>query len=75
MALTVLHAPLSPGIGTPVLSSALPNERAPIAFVLLFFFTTLKPRVECYTKSLNLKRELASEPLHISVKKLSKIAS
>jgi len=33
-----------------------------------FFFITLKPRVEWYTKSVSLKYEPASEPLHISVK-------
>ena len=32
----------------------------------LFFFITLKPRVECYTKSMSLKYEPALEPLHIS---------
>ena len=36
--------------------------------ILLLFFITLKPRVERYTKSMGLKYELASEPLHISVK-------
>ena len=35
-----------------------------------FFFITLTPRVERYTKSMILKYEPASEPLHISVKKL-----
>ena len=35
---------------------------------LLFFFITLKPRLESYTKSMSLKYEPASEPLHISVK-------
>ena len=30
-----------------------------------FFFVTLKPRVEWYTKSMSLKYEVASEPLHI----------
>ena len=33
-----------------------------------FFFITLKPRVEEYTKSMSLKYEPASKPLHISVK-------
>jgi len=33
-----------------------------------FFFITLKPRVKWYTKSMSLKYEPASEPLHISVK-------
>ena len=33
----------------------------------LFFFITLTPRVELYTKSMRLKYEPASEPLHISV--------
>ena len=28
----------------------------------------VEPRVECYTKSMSLKYEPASEPLHISVK-------
>ena len=32
---------------------------------VLFFFITLKPRVERYTKSVSLKYEPASEPLHI----------
>ena len=32
-----------------------------------FFFIDLKPRVEWYTKSMRLKYEPASEPLHISV--------
>ena len=36
------------------------------AHALLFFFITLKPRVECYTKSMSLKYEPATEPLHIS---------
>jgi len=31
-----------------------------------FFFITLKPRVECYKKSMSLKYEPALEPLHIS---------
>jgi len=31
-----------------------------------FFFITLKPRVERYKKSMSLKYEPASEPLHIS---------
>ena len=31
-----------------------------------FFFVTLKPRVGWYTKSMSLKYEPASEPLHIS---------
>jgi len=37
-----------------------------------FFFMvfTLKPRIERYTKYMSLKYEPASEPLHISVKKL-----
>jgi len=35
---------------------------------LFFFFITLKPGVECYTKSMRLKYEPAWEPLHISVK-------
>ena len=34
----------------------------------IFFFITLKPRVECYTMSMSLKYEPASEPLHISVR-------
>ena len=34
----------------------------------LFFFITLKPRVERYTKSMSLKYEPASEPLHIYVR-------
>ena len=34
---------------------------------VIFFFITLKPRVEYYTKSMSLKYEPASEPLHISV--------
>ena len=34
----------------------------------LLFFITLKPRVECYTQSMSLTYEPASEPLHISVK-------
>ena len=33
-----------------------------------FFFITLKPRVEWCTKSMRLKYEPASEPLHISMK-------
>ena len=33
-----------------------------------FFFVTLEPRVEGYTKSMSLKYEPASEPLHIYVK-------
>jgi len=33
-----------------------------------FFFITLKPRVDGYTKSMSLKYEPSSEPLHISVK-------
>jgi len=33
-----------------------------------FFFITLKHRVQWYTKSMSLKYEPASEPLHISVK-------
>jgi len=36
--------------------------------VNFFFFITLKPRVELYTKSMSLKCEPASEPLHIPVK-------
>jgi len=36
-----------------------------------FFFITLKPRIEPYTKSTSLKYKPASEPLHISVKKSS----
>ena len=36
--------------------------------LLFFFFITLKPRVEWYTKSMSLQYEPASEPLHISVK-------
>jgi len=35
-----------------------------------FFFITLKPRVEWYKKSMSLKYEPSSEPLHISVKYL-----
>jgi len=35
---------------------------------LFFFFNTLKPRVERYKKSMSLKYEPASEPLHIYVK-------
>ena len=38
--------------------------------VLRLLFITLKPRVEWYTKSMSLKYEPASEPLHISVKQL-----
>ena len=38
--------------------------------VASLFFITLKPRVEWYTKSMRLKFEPASEPLHISVKQL-----
>ena len=34
--------------------------------LLFFFFITLKPRVEGYTKYVSLKYEPASEPLHIS---------
>ena len=34
----------------------------------IFLFITLKPRVEWYTKSMSLKYEPTSEPLHISVK-------
>ena len=37
---------------------------------MFFFSITLKPRVESYTKSMSLKYEPASEPLHISVKQL-----
>ena len=33
--------------------------------MVLFFFITLKPRVERYTKSMSLKCEPASDPLHI----------
>ena len=36
----------------------------------LFFFITLKPSVECYTKSMSLTYEPTSEPLHVSVKLL-----
>jgi len=36
--------------------------------MVFFFFVTRKPRVELYTKSMSLKYEPASEPLHISVK-------
>ena len=36
--------------------------------VLFFFFITLKPSVERYTKSMSLKYEPSSEPLHIYVK-------
>jgi len=35
---------------------------------LLLFFISLKPRVEGDTKSMSLKHEHASEPLHIAVK-------
>ena len=35
---------------------------------LLFFFITLKSRVEWYQKSMSLEYEPALEPLHISVK-------
>ena len=45
-------------------SSTSQTRQAP----LFFFFITLKPRVVCYTKSMSLKYEPASEPLHISVK-------
>jgi len=41
-----------------------------VAGFSLLFFITLKPRVERYTKSMSLKYELASEPLHISVMQL-----
>ena len=40
----------------------------PREVLLVFFFITLKPRVEWYTKSMSLRYEPASEPLHISVK-------
>jgi hypothetical protein len=36
----------------------------------LFFFVTLKPRIEGYTKSMSLENEIASEPPHTSVEKL-----
>ena len=42
--------------------------RARALFRSFFFFITRKPRVERYTKSMRLKYEPASEPLHISVK-------
>jgi len=35
--------------------------------VLFFFFITPKPRIEWYIKSMSLKYEPASAPLHISV--------
>jgi len=35
------------------------------AWMFLFFFITLKPRVELYTKCMSLKYEPSSEPLHI----------
>jgi len=63
-----------PGSGSPssvfwVLEFRVPGTRIPGCRVLFFFFfITLKPRVECYTKSMRLKYEPASEPLHISVK-------
>ena len=34
----------------------------------IFFLIILKPKVECYTKSMSLKYEPASEPLYMSVK-------
>ena len=40
---------------------------AMVASFFFFVFITLKPRVEWYTKSLSLKYEPASEPLHIYV--------
>ena len=50
------------------------DSKAPVkkpgGYSLLLFFITLKPRVELYTKSMSLKYEPASEPLHISVKQL-----
>jgi len=36
--------------------------------LFFFCFITLKPRVEGYTKSMSLKYEPVSEPLHMSVK-------
>jgi len=44
------------------------EDEAQVRFLLFFFFIALKPRVEEYTKSMSLKYEPASEPLHISVK-------
>ena len=39
---------------------------APVPYFSIFI--TLKPRVECYTQSLNLYYEPDSDPLHISMK-------
>ena len=36
--------------------------------LLFFFFITLKPRVESYTKSMSLRYEPVSDPRHIYVK-------
>jgi len=43
------------------------GRRTPERVNFFFFFITLTPRVEWYTKSMSLKYEPASEPLHISV--------
>jgi len=49
--------------------SAGPDAVLAIRVLSFFFFSiTLKPRVERYTQSMNLKYEPASEPLHLSVK-------
>ena len=44
------------------------THRGRFLLFFFFFFITLKPRVEGYAKSMSLKYEPASEPLHIFVK-------
>jgi len=59
------------GVGSRVYGVGPPSRRAThrqVFLVRLLFFITLKPRVELYTKSMRLKYEPASEPLHISAK-------
>ena len=43
-----------------------PSKNSPTVALLFFFFITLEPRVEWYTKFMSLKNEPSSEPLHIS---------
>ena len=59
------HDRLPPSLAPPRLLS-LPRERARLPARLFFFFITLKPRVERYTKSMGLKYEPASELLRAS---------
>ena len=57
-------------IGVPDSLARPPRVSVSRPMLLCFFFITLKPRVEYYAKSMSLKYEPASEPLHISVQLL-----